>query len=86
MKKVIFTIISMFVFLTTNGQQINQSNNRYRGSDVLEKKQIVVKGFSLNDTKGVWSLEEAEITHKREDKEGNSRPDINLGHIWMKIE
>jgi hypothetical protein len=25
-------------------------------------------------------------THKREDKEGISRPDINLNHIWMKIE
>lgn len=25
-------------------------------------------------------------THKRKDKEGNSRPDINLDHIWMKIE
>ena len=31
MKKEIFTIISMFVFLTTSGQQINHSNNRYRG-------------------------------------------------------
>lgn len=46
----------MAVCLTISGQQINQSNNRYRGNDVLEKKQIVVKGFGLNDAKGVWSL------------------------------
>ena len=78
MKKVIFTIISMFVFLTTNGQQINQSNNRYRGSDVLEKKQIVVKGFSLNDTKGVWSLEEAEISEGSYDAEYTNETDTMM--------
>lgn len=52
----------MFVCLTISGQTISQPNNRYRGSDMLEKKQIVVKGFGLNDAKGVWSLEEAEIS------------------------
>ena len=25
-------------------------------------------------------------THERKDKKGISRPDINLDHIWMKIE
>lgn len=68
----------MFVFLTTNGQQINQSNNRYRGSDVLEKKQIVVKGFSLNDTKGVWSLEEAEISKGSYDAEYTNETDTMI--------
>ena len=53
--KEIALIILMFVCLTISGQTISPSNNRYRGSDVLEKKQIVVKGFGLNDAKGVWS-------------------------------
>ena len=62
MKKLFIQIISLSICLTISGQTISQSNNRYRGSDVLEKKQIVVKGFGLNDAKGVWSLEEAEIS------------------------
>lgn len=53
MKKLLFIIIAMAVCTNIRGQQINQSNNRYRGNDVLEKKQITVKGFSLSDTKGV---------------------------------
>ena len=69
MKKEIITIISLIVCLTISGQQISQSNNRYRGSDMLEKKQIVVKGLSLNDTKGVWSLEEAELSEESYDAE-----------------
>lgn len=69
MKKEIITIISLIVCLTISGQTISQSNNRYRGSDVLEKKQIVLKGFSLNDTKGVWSLEEAELSEESYDAE-----------------
>ena len=55
MKKVYIVIISLSVCLTISGQAISLLNNRYRGSDVLEKKQIVLKGFSLNDAKGVWS-------------------------------
>lgn len=69
MKKVYIVIISFSVCLNISGQTISLSNNRYRGSDVLEKKQIVVKGFSLNDTKGVWSLEEAEISEGSFDSE-----------------
>ena len=69
MKKEIITIISLIVCLTISGQTISQSNNRYRGSDVLKKKQIVLKGFSLNDTKGVWSLEEAELSEESYDAE-----------------
>ena len=56
MKKLFIQIISLSICLTISGQTISQSNNRYRESDVLEKKQIVVKGFGLNDAKGVWSL------------------------------
>ena len=61
--------------MTICGQTINQSNNRYRRSDVLEKKQIVVKGLSLNDTKGVWSLEEAEISEGSFDAEYTTETD-----------
>jgi hypothetical protein len=42
--------------LSISGQQISQSNNRYRGNDVLEKKQVTVKGFDLNSKNSVWSL------------------------------
>jgi len=64
MKKVLLLIIFIAVCLTSSGQTINQPNNRYRGNDVLEKKQVTVKGFSLSDTKGVWSLEEAELSEE----------------------
>ena len=48
MKKLLFIIITMAVCLTISGQQINQSDNRYRSYDVLEKKQVSVKGFDMN--------------------------------------
>lgn len=75
MKIVLFTIISFAICLTISGQQISMSNNRYRGSDVLEKKQIEVKGFSLNDTKGVWNLEEAELSEGSYDAEYTTEND-----------
>ena len=62
MKKLISIIISMAVCTTIHGQLINQSNNRYRSYDVLEKKQVTVKEFDLNSNKGVWSLEDAELS------------------------
>lgn len=62
MKKLLFIIIAMASCLTISGQQINQSNNRYRSYDVLEKKQVSVKGFDLNSKNGVWSLEDAELS------------------------
>ena len=61
MKKLLFIIIAMAVCTTMSGQQINLSN-RYRSYDVLEKKQVSVKGFDLNSKKGVWSLEDAELS------------------------
>ena len=48
MKKLLFIIITMAVCLTISGQQINQSDNRYRSYDVLEKKQVSVKCFDMN--------------------------------------
>ncbi len=36
--KQIALIISLFVSLTINGQQINQPANHYRNGDMLEKK------------------------------------------------
>ena len=75
MKKVYIVIISFSICMTICGQTINQSNNCYRGSDVLEKKQIEVKGFSLNDTKGVWNLEEAELSEGSYDAEYTTEND-----------
>lgn len=61
MKKLLLSIISFAVCQTISGQQISRSNNRYRGNDALEKKQITVKGFDLNSKNCVWSLEDAEF-------------------------
>lgn len=62
MKKVISAIISLNICLTISGQQISQSNNRYRGNDALEKKQVTVIGFDLNSNNSVWSLEDSELS------------------------
>lgn len=74
MKKIAL-IITLLVCQTISGQQISQSNNRYRGSDVLEKKQIVVKCFCLNGIKGVWSLQEAEVSKETYDAEYTTEAD-----------
>jgi len=64
MKKLLFIIIAMAICTTIHGQQINQSNNRNRGNDVLEKKQVTVNGFSLGNTKGVWNLEKVKLSEE----------------------
>ena len=64
MKKVKISILLSIFCLTSSGQQINQPTNLYRGGDVLEKKQVIVNGFSLNGNNGVWSLEDADISKK----------------------
>ena len=74
MKKIAL-IITLLVCQTISGQQISQSNNRYRGSDVLEKKQIVVKCFCLNGIKGVWSLEEVGVSKETYDAEYTTEAD-----------
>ena len=75
MKKIYIIIISLSVCLTICGQTISQPNNRYRGSDVLEKKQVTVKGFCLSDTKGVWNLEEAELSEESYNTEYTTETD-----------
>ena len=78
MKRITLLIVLVAVCLTLFGQQINQSNNRYRGNDVLEKKQITVKGFNLSDTKSVWSLEEAELSEGSFDAEYTTETDTMM--------
>jgi hypothetical protein len=59
MNKITISIILLVVCLTISGQQISQSNNRYRRNDLLEKKQVMVKGFDLNNkqvTEGTGTL------------------------------
>ena len=75
MKKFLFIIIAVAVCTTIYGQQINQSNNRYRGNDVLEKKQVNVQGFDLNSNKGVWSLEEAKLSEETYNAEYSTETD-----------
>ena len=65
----------LFICLTINGQQINQPTNLYRGGDILEKKQVIVKGFSLNGANSVWSLEEADISKKTYQTEYTTKHD-----------
>lgn len=64
MKKFIYIVLLFASCLTINGQQINQPTNHYRSGDVLEKKQVTFKGFSLNGSNGVWSMENADISKK----------------------
>ena len=75
MKKIVFLILSFTFCLNISGQQINQSNNRYRGNDVLEKKQVNVQGFDLNSNKGVWSLEEAKLSEDSYNAEYSTETD-----------
>ena len=65
----------MTVCSTIYGQQINQSNNCYRGNDLLEKKQVAVQGFDLNSKKGVWSLEEAKLSEESYNAEYSTETD-----------
>ncbi len=65
----------MAVCTTMSGQQINQSDNRYRSYDVLEKKQVSVKGFDLNSKKCVWSLEDAELSENSYNAEYSTETD-----------
>ena len=64
MKQIALSIILSVVNLTVSGQQINQPTNCYCSGDILEKNQVTVKGFSLNGSNGVWSLEDADISKK----------------------
>lgn len=75
MNKIIISIISFAVCMTISGQQINQSNNRYRGNDVLEKKQVTVKGFDLNSKSSVWNLEEARLSEETYNAEYSTETD-----------
>ena len=76
MNKIIISIILFFaVCLTTSGQRIDQSTNRYRGDDVLEKRRVEVKDFSLEGNRGVWSLEDAEISKGKYNAEYTTETD-----------
>ena len=84
MKKLLFVIIAVAVCTTISGQQINQSNNRYRSYDVLEKKQVSVKGFDLNSKKCVWSLEDAELSEGTYNAEFSSEEDTLMAVVTSK--
>lgn len=84
MKKLQFMIIAMAVCTTIHGQQINQSNNRYRSYDVLEKKLVTVKGFDLNSKKGVWSLEDAELSENSYNAEYSTEEDTLMAVVTSK--
>ena len=84
MKKLLFIIIAIAVYTNIRGQQINQSNNRYRSYDVLEKKLVTVKGFDLNSKKGVWSLEDAELSEGTYNAEFSTEEDTLMAVVTSK--
>ena len=84
MKKLLFVIIAVAVCTTMSGQQINQSDNRYRSYDVLEKKQVSVKGFDLNSKKCVWSLEDAELSENSYNAEYSTETDTLMAVVTSK--
>ena len=84
MKKLLFIIIAMAVCTTMSGQQINQSNNRYRSYDVLEKKLVTIKGFDMNSKNGVWSLEDAELSEGTYKAEYSTEEDTLMAVVTSK--
>lgn len=66
MKKEVLSMILLIVCLTTSGQQVSKHTNSYRGNDMLEKRQALSRGLELSNknSKGIWSLEDAEIAKK----------------------
>ena len=84
MKKLLFIIIAIAVYTNIRGQQINQSNNRYRSYDVLEKKQVTIKGFDLNSKNGVWSLEDAELSEGTYNAEFSTEEDTLMAVVTSK--
>lgn len=46
------------------GQQVYQMQNRLRGDDAIERKQVQANGFSLDGMNNVWSLEDILISSK----------------------
>ena len=53
MKYSTIPIILFAACLTISGQQLNQQTNHYRSGDMLEKKQVAVKDFSITGSEKV---------------------------------
>ncbi|MBQ9215244.1 MAG: hypothetical protein IJ159_00625 [Prevotella sp.] len=64
MKIIALAIILFTFFLPISGQQVNQVQNRLRGDDATERKQVQANGFDLQDKNKVWSLEEMDLSSK----------------------
>ncbi|MBR0166921.1 MAG: hypothetical protein IJQ13_08605 [Prevotella sp.] len=73
--KLLFIIIAMAICTTIHGQQINQSNNSYRGDDILEKRDVSTDGPDLINKNDIWSLENAEISGKAFNQEYTTEKD-----------
>lgn len=83
MKKLLLIIIAMAISTTIHGQQIDQPTNRYRGNDVLEKKQVIVNGFSLGNTKGVWNLEKVKLSEETYNAEYTTGTDTLMAECTL---
>lgn len=75
MKKLLLMIIAMAISTTIYGQQINQSNNSYRGDDIMEKRDVSTDVPDLINKNDIWSLENAEISGKAFNQEYTTEKD-----------
>ena len=64
MKRILLSIKYFTVCLTISGQQVNQTQNRFRGDDATERKQVLANGFDLQGKNKVWSLEDMDLSSK----------------------
>lgn len=64
MKKEVLSMILLIVCLTIHGQQVNQTQNRFRGDDAMERKQVQTNVFDLQYKDMVWSMEDMELSSK----------------------
>ena len=64
MKRITLSIIYFTICLSISGQQVYQMQNRLRGDDAIERKQVQANGFNLEGMNNVWSLEDIPISSK----------------------
>lgn len=64
MKRITLSIIYFTICLSISGQLVYQMQNRLRGDDAIERKQVQANGFSLDGMNNVWSLEDIPISSK----------------------
>ena len=78
-KRFALAIILFTSCLTISGQQLNQTQNRFRGDDATERKQVQANGFDLQGKNKVWSLEDIDLSSKTFKTEYTNTGDTLMG-------